>query len=51
MIAVLFDPAAEFCISDQGRRAMLENLENYRAALDRCNGTLQEYNATISPPP
>lgn len=49
MTAVRFDPAAEYCITDQGRRNMLENLELYRAALERCNGTLQIYNATATP--
>lgn len=44
MSPVYFDPQAEYCITDPGRRAMLENLELYRAALERCNGTIQEFN-------
>jgi hypothetical protein len=43
----MFDPAGEFCISDENRRLVLEDLENWRAALARCNGTIGEYNKSV----
>jgi len=44
------EPGAEYCLSDQGRIGILTNLELYRGALDKCNATIERYNATIVPP-
>ncbi len=41
------NPAAEFCLSDRGRRDVLVNLEAYRAALESCRETIRIYNAEI----
>lgn len=38
------NPAAEYCLSDRGRRDVLINLETYRAALESSRKTIQIYN-------
>ncbi|QEM67590.1 hypothetical protein FO488_05100 [Geobacter sp. FeAm09] len=43
------EPGAEYCLSDKGRMAVLTNLELYRGALDKCNATIERYNATAVP--
>ncbi len=43
------EPGAEYCLSDQGRIGILTNLELYRGALEKCNATIERYNATITP--
>jgi hypothetical protein len=47
MYGVIFNPQGEYCITDKSRRDMLVNLEMYRAALEKCNGTILEYNKTV----
>ena len=39
------DSRATYCLDDPGRRAVLVNLEQYRAALESCNTTINIYNA------
>lgn len=43
------EPGAEYCLSDSGRIRILTNLELYRGALEKCNVTIERYNATIVP--